>query len=72
MLTQGGEYNHTYARKVVNAHPEFWTIWADGSALEPTPSRLYFATRDGKVHRLPAKMDGSTAKPERIASPTVQ
>jgi hypothetical protein len=71
-LTQGGEYNHTYARKVVNAHPDFYTIWADGSALEATPSRLYFAARDGKVYRLPAKMDGLTAKPERVSGPTVQ
>jgi len=71
-LTQNSSYNHTYVRKPLNAHPDFYAIWADGSALEPTPSSLYFATRDGRVFRLPAKMAGATAKPEAVTNRRVQ
>ncbi len=71
-LTGGGKYNHTYARKVVNAHPDFAAIWADGSPLEATPSSLYFSTRDGRVYRLPSKMSGWTAKPELVGTRPVQ
>jgi hypothetical protein len=65
-LTKGSRLNHTYARKPVNAHPDFYALWADGSPLEPTPSSLYFATRDGRVFRLPTQMTGATAKPEPV------
>jgi hypothetical protein len=65
-LTSGSRYNHSYARKPVNAHPDFYAFWADGSPLEPTPSALYFSTRDGRVFRLPQQMNGATAKPERL------
>lgn len=65
-LTRNSRYNHTYARKPVNASPEFYTLWADGSPLEPTPSSIYFATRDGAVFRLPTHMTAATAKPERV------
>lgn len=66
VLTSGSRYNHTYARKPVNADPGFYAFWADGSALEPTPSSLYFATKDGEVYRLPQKMTTDTAKPELV------
>ncbi|HUR57290.1 MAG TPA: BNR-4 repeat-containing protein [Opitutaceae bacterium] len=65
-LTHDSRYNHAYARKPVNAHPDFYALWADGSPLEPTPSSLYFATKDGKVYRLPTQMSGETAKPELV------
>jgi hypothetical protein len=65
-LTHDSRYNHTYARKPVDAHPDFYALWADGSPLEPTPSSLYFATRDGRVFRLPALMSTPTAKPELV------
>ena len=65
-LTHDSRYNHTYARKPVNAQPDFYALWADGSPLQPTPSSLYFATKDGDVFRLPAHMTGATAKPERV------
>ena len=64
VLTSNSRYNHTYARKPVNAHPDFYTLWADGSPLEATPSSLYFATKDGRVFRLPEHMTTATAKPE--------
>jgi BNR repeat-containing family member len=65
-LTQGSRYNHTYARKPVGAHPDFYALWADGSPLEPTPSSLYFTTKEGRVFRLPTMMTGATAKPEPV------
>jgi hypothetical protein len=65
-LTQGSRYNHTYARKPVGAHPDFYALWADGSPLEPTPSSLYFSTKEGRVFRLPTMMTGATAKPEPV------
>jgi hypothetical protein len=65
-LTSHSRYNHTYARKPVNAHPDFYAFWADGSPLEATPSALYFATKDGRVYRLPTQMTGAAAKPELV------
>jgi hypothetical protein len=65
-LTKNSRYNHTYMRKPVNAHPEFYAIWADGSPLEPTPSSLYFCTRKGEVFRLPVQMTGERARPQRV------
>jgi hypothetical protein len=65
-LTHNSQYNHTYARKPVNAQPNFYALWADGSPLEPTPSSLYFATQEGRVFRLPTHMSAPTARPEEV------
>lgn len=68
-----GNHENLHARLALQAHrrapavkvcPYFYAIWADGSAIEATPSSLYFATREGKVFRLPARMTTPTAKPE--------
>ncbi len=64
-ITRDSQYNHTYVRRPVNAHPDFYAIWADGHARQPSESRLYFTDREGThVWRLPAHMEGDTAKPE--------
>lgn len=55
-LTTNSKYNHSYARKPLNANPGFYSLWADGHGRKPSDSRIYFATRDGKVYRLPVKM----------------
>jgi len=65
-LTMNSPYNHSYARKPVHAHPDFYALWADGHGRQPSESRLYFADRDGRVFRLPQKMDGPTAKPQLV------
>ncbi len=66
-LTEGSEYNHTYVRRPVNAHPDFAGFWADGHARQPSDSRLYFCDIDGEgVWRLPPTMDGQMATPERV------
>jgi hypothetical protein len=64
-LTHDTQRNHTFARRPLNAHPEFYAFWADGNGREPSESCLYFTNQRGDhVWRLPAKMDGDRAKPE--------
>jgi hypothetical protein len=64
-LTRDSRRNHTYARRPLNAHPDFYALWADGNAREPSESNLYFTDQRGDhVWRLPAKMDGEFATPE--------
>lgn len=65
-LTAGSLMNHTYARRPVDAHPDFYALWADGHGREPSPSRLYFCNRDGDVFRLPRKMAEDFARPEKL------
>ncbi len=65
-LTRGSRYNHTYLRRPLNAHPDFYAIWADGDALNPSPSSLYFANRKGEVFRLPFTMRREEEEPERV------
>jgi hypothetical protein len=65
-LTEYSERNHTYARRPVNAHPDFYALWADGHGRQPSPSHLYFSDRKGNVYRLPRQMKGETARPVRV------
>ncbi len=67
VLTANSRYNHSYARRPLNAHPDFSAFWADGHATEISPSYLYFSNLDGtSVHRLPYEMDGEFADPEQL------
>jgi hypothetical protein len=64
-LTPQSKLNHTYVRRPLNAHPDFYAFWADGNPLAPSECRLYFTNQSGEhVWRLPAQMDGESAKPE--------
>lgn len=65
-MTKGSDFNHTYARRPVNAHRDFYAFWADGHGRKPSTSRLYFCNKQGDVFRLPFDMKGKTAKPEKI------
>ena len=66
-LTHQSPRNHTYCRKPINAHPDFYALWADGNAREVSQSRLYFCNREGdRVFVLPAKMEGDFATPQRV------
>lgn len=65
-MTRASTRNHTYARAVVNGHPDFHAIWADGDARKPSASTLYFCNRAGDVFALPEVMDGETARPRRV------
>ncbi len=63
-LTKNSPYNHTYARRPVNAHPDFYAIWADGHGRKPSQSSLYFCDKQGNVRILPRKMTKDLEKPE--------
>jgi len=65
-LTCNSPRNHTYVRRPVHAHPDFYALWADGHARKPSRSDLYFCTRAGRVFRLPPQMDGPEARPEPL------
>ncbi len=65
-ITSNSKYNHGYARRPVNAHPDFYAFWADGNPDEFSESRIYFTNREGDVVRvLPYHMDEDFATPER-------
>ena len=63
-LTTNSERNHTYARRPVNAHPDFYALWADGHGRRPSQSNLYFCDKEGNVWMLPREMEGDFVKPE--------
>ncbi|MBN1127182.1 MAG: BNR-4 repeat-containing protein [Sedimentisphaerales bacterium] len=65
-MTTGSKRNHTYMRRPVNAHPEFYGLWADGHGRQPSESRLYFCNREGDVFILPQKMESDFIKPEKV------
>lgn len=65
-MTQGSPRNHTFVRRPVNAHPDFYAFWADGHARQPSESRLYFCDKEGNVRRLPRQMDKEFAEPEVV------
>jgi len=57
-LTRASRFNHTYCRKPVDAHPDFYAFWADGHGREPSESRLYFCDKSGEhVRMLPPVME---------------
>lgn len=65
-LTQNSERNHTYARSPINAHSDFYALWADGNARQASQSCLYFCDKQGNVYQLPEEMDSDFAKPMLI------
>ncbi len=65
-LTHDSRYNHTHARRPVNAHPDFYALWADGHAFKPSESSLYFCDREGNVFMLPREMSGEWATPRKV------
>ncbi len=66
-LTSGSEYNHTYVRRPVNAHSDFYALWADGHARKPSPSRIYFCDGEGNARILPEEITGDFVQPLRAA-----
>ncbi len=66
MITENSPYNHSYARRPVNANDKFYSFWADGNGLRPSASSLYFCTKSGSLFRLPSNMPSPTGKPEQF------
>ncbi|HIB91690.1 TPA: hypothetical protein EYO57_31625 [Candidatus Poribacteria bacterium] len=66
-LTKDSNFNHTYARRPVNAHPDFYAFWADGNPDEFSESRLYFTNKVGDtIWILPYVMTQDFAEPKPI------
>jgi len=65
-LTRNSKYNHTFCRRPLNAHADFYAIWADGHGRKPSDSRLYFCDKAGNVRMLPPIMKSDTATPKPI------
>ncbi len=64
-LTRASDFNHTYVRRPLDAHPQFYALWADGDVHERSPSHLYYADREGsQLWRLPYDMQDKFAAPE--------
>lgn len=69
ILTSGSPRNHTYVRRPVDAHPDFYAFWADGDPLKPSESYLYFTDKEcSGVWRLPPVMEKEFAEPEKLNS----
>lgn len=63
-LTHDQNRNHTYVRRPVVAHPDFYALWADGDPLKPSESNLYFTNQAAdQVFMLPREMKGEMQKP---------
>jgi hypothetical protein len=67
-LTRNSARNHSYARRPLHAHPDFYALWADGDTRQPSESHLYFASKTGKVWRLPPVMASEFARPEELTA----
>jgi hypothetical protein len=66
-VTHDSRYNNGYARRPVNAHDDFYALWADGNPEVMTESHLYFTNRAGdQVWELPYEMEAETAKPKPV------
>jgi hypothetical protein len=65
-VTASSPYNHTFVRHPVDAHYDFYALWADGHARRQSDSRLYFADKNGNAWRLPTEMRGPLAVPEPL------
>ena len=63
MLTSNSTRNHSYARRPLNAHPDFYALWADGDADKLSESKLYFCNKKGEVWMLPYNMNKDLEKP---------
>lgn len=67
MLTVKSTRNHSYARRPMNAHEDFYAFWADGDADKLSESRLYFSNKKGtKVWMLPYDMDHDFQRPIEV------
>jgi hypothetical protein len=63
-LTEKSIRNHSYVRRPVNAHKDFYSFWADGDADKLSESHLYFSNKKGdRVWELPYIMDADFARP---------
>jgi hypothetical protein len=65
-MTAGSKFNHSYARRPLNARDPFYAFWADGDADRFSECRLYFGDSSGNCWRLPSLMEGDFVNPEQV------
>ena len=65
-LTRASPRNHTYARRPVDAHPGFYSFWADGHGRQPSKSNLCFCDKAGDIYLLPGAMINDFEKPQPL------
>ncbi len=65
-LTFNSLYNHSYARRPVYVHKDFYAFWADGHGRKKSDSRLYFCDKKGNVFMLPQYMQKDFEQPLKI------
>ncbi len=66
-VTAVSKRNHSYVRRPLHAHPDFYALWGDGNPLQPSESNLYFTNREGDhVWRLPVVMNSNKEKSEVV------
>ncbi len=66
-ITHNSPFNHSYARRPLNANDDFYAFWADGDAGQLSASRLYFTNKEGdKVWMLPYDMKNNFEKPIQV------
>jgi hypothetical protein len=66
-ITHNSSRNHAYARRPVNAHPDFYAFWADGNPDALSESHLYFTNQTGdQVWELPYEMKEDNAAPKPL------
>ncbi len=64
-VTWDSPRNHSYVRRPLNAHQDFYAMWADGNWYTFTRSYIYFTNRVGsRVWKLPYTMEEEYAEPE--------
>lgn len=64
VLTSRSSRNHSYARRPLHAHEDFYSFWADGDANKFSESRLYFCNKkNSKVWMLPYDMEKEFEQP---------
>jgi hypothetical protein len=66
VLTNASERNHSYARRPLNAHDDFYVFWADGNADLFSVSNLFFCNKIGQVFKMPYTMRETFESPEKL------
>ena len=66
-ITKNSPRNHAYARRPVNAHPDFYAFWADGNPDAFSESHLYFTNKNGdQVWELPYDLTEDLSAPKAL------
>jgi hypothetical protein len=63
VVTRDPSHNHSYVRRPVHAHPDFYALWAAADTRRPSESHLYFCNARGdRLVQLPYVMARETCQ----------